>query len=536
MSAQADVLIVGSGPAGVSAAWPLVQAGLKVIMLDQGREGSGPPLPDDALMSVRLNDEGQWRYFIGEDFHGLAARKRETPKMKVPGFRFVLEGFEQAYSIRATGMLTTGSLAKGGTSRMWGAGAYPYTTIDLKGFPFGLEDLDESYQSVMARIGISGCGNDDLALSLGALYPLQPPLAMHENAKRLLERYEAKRCAGSLAGIRLGVARNAVLTRDLADRKACSLTNMCLWGCPRNSIYSADQELSALTRTGNFQYIDHAFVQDISSGYEGLCAHCTDICGDHRQTLNFTAKTIILAAGAIGSTILALKTLRHFSQSVPLICHPALALAMCIPERIGRPLAESNFALGQLAYQVEDFEQAENFSFGVIFTAEGLPVSSLAAYMPFTRPCSFSLAQALMPSMLIANCYFPGSFSACHIEVTPQGQVLVGGGYSSDFEARARKTNRRVQHFFRSLGAFPLPGSLQRATLGSDGHFAGSFPMRKFPSVGETSIDGEVHGMPGLFIADGAVLPHLSAKHPTLTIMANADRISKSIAKRMLGT
>jgi len=35
-----DAIIVGSGPAGVSAAWPLVKSGKEVLMIDVGYEPS----------------------------------------------------------------------------------------------------------------------------------------------------------------------------------------------------------------------------------------------------------------------------------------------------------------------------------------------------------------------------------------------------------------------------------------------------------------------------------------------------------------
>ncbi len=46
MTGDADILVVGSGPSGVSVAWPLVKSGLRVLMLDQGRRG--PEIRDAA--------------------------------------------------------------------------------------------------------------------------------------------------------------------------------------------------------------------------------------------------------------------------------------------------------------------------------------------------------------------------------------------------------------------------------------------------------------------------------------------------------
>ena len=51
------------------------------------------------------------------------------------------------------------------------------------------------------------------------------------------------------------------------------------------------------------------------------------------------------------------------------------------------------------------------------------------------------------------------------------------------------------------------------------------------PGAASTSADGELTACDGLYVADGAALPNLPAKHPTLTIMANADRIGRAIAE-----
>ena len=56
--------------------------------------------------------------------------------------------------------------------------------------------------------------------------------------------------------------------------------------------------------------------------------------------------------------------------------------------------------------------------------------------------------------------------------------------------------------------------------------------MRKTPVVGETSQLGEVLGMEGVYVVDGACLPVLPEKSHTLTIMANADRIGMRISRQ----
>ncbi|MBB2700924.1 UNVERIFIED_ORG: choline dehydrogenase-like flavoprotein [Rhizobium esperanzae] len=63
-----------------------------------------------------------------------------------------------------------------------------------------------------------------------------------------------------------------------------------------------------------------------------------------------------------------------------------------------------------------------------------------------------------------------------------------------------------------------------------DAHFASTLPMGAAGPFG-TSADGELNLHPGLPVVDGSILPDLSSKYITLTIMANADRIAHRLAE-----
>lgn len=80
----------------------------------------------------------------------------------------------------------------------------------------------------------------------------------------------------------------------------------------------------------------------------------------------------------------------------------------------------------------------------------------------------------------------------------------------------------------RALGCIPIkrinPGD------GSSIHYGGCFPMSATSKPLTTTPDGELRDAPGVYIVDGAALPHLPAKGLTLTIMANANRIGSQIA------
>ena len=92
MEAPFDVLIVGSGPAGVSAAFPLLDAGWRVAMADGGQLPRVAP-PEEDFLSARQRDPEQWRWMLGSDFHALRVREAVSPKLRVPPLAYVFDGF-----------------------------------------------------------------------------------------------------------------------------------------------------------------------------------------------------------------------------------------------------------------------------------------------------------------------------------------------------------------------------------------------------------------------------------------------------------
>jgi thioredoxin reductase len=59
LAVDAEILIIGSGPAGVSAAFPLVQAGRRVLMIDGDGAAARPTVEAPQV-------EPSWRRALGE--------------------------------------------------------------------------------------------------------------------------------------------------------------------------------------------------------------------------------------------------------------------------------------------------------------------------------------------------------------------------------------------------------------------------------------------------------------------------------------
>jgi choline dehydrogenase-like flavoprotein len=523
MTVDADVIVIGSGPAGVSVSWPLIEAGRKVLMLDQGTGPKKSPKSEGAFLDIRRQDEDQWRLFLGEDFHGLKDQGNVSPKLKVPASAYTFEGFSEAYKLRTKSFKAVGSLATGGLSNAWGAGAYAYDDRDLQGFPISRADLAPSFKTIGSRIGVSGEAADDMGEFYGGDVPLQSPIPLHENTAHLLQRYEARREKAQALGLHLGRARNAVLSASLGNRNACTEDDMCLWGCSKGAIYSAAQDVEGLVTSGNFTYRRGCFVQAVErEGDETVVRFEGGVA---------RAKTVVLAAGTIGSTKLALQSLGHRDQPIKLASNPAFAMAFCLPGRIGRAVASKGFSLGQLGFRVEADPDDPDYAHGVVFSGGSLLTSEIARHLPLSRPAAVGFLRRVMPSLVFLNCFLPGNYSRHTVTLGHSGELQIQGAYASNFEARVEALRRKLTKGLRQMGAYALPGGARVSEPGSDIHYAGTLPMGGKSGLA-TDAQGQVVGAPGLHIADGAILPQLAAKNPTFTIMANADRIGRYLAAR----
>lgn len=525
---DADVIVVGSGPAGTSAAFPMLEAGMRVVLVDGGRRPEEGLLPDGAYHDIRRASADQWRTFLGPRLEALADAGPPSPKMRSPGARFAFAGFDRQ-RIAGDDIALVGSLARGGLSTIWGAGLGIFDDDDLAAFPVNLAELAPSYQRIAERMGVSGFGDDDLASPIDGGIVSQPPIPLSENARRLAARYARRRASLARHGFRLGRSRIAVLAEPLAGRGACRLCDTCLFGCRRGAIWSAAFDLDALRRQPGLDYRPGWTVESLEATGGG---YRLAVAGGRA----LAAPRVVLAAGTLVSTRLVLELTGRYGEDLALLTSPAMAFALCLPERVGAPVAVRDLSLAHLSFIAQGPGGAEDRSYGNLFPASGIPGSFLIERMPLTRPAAVRLFRYLQPALLLANCYLPSSYSrnSARLERDADGVpcLRVRGGFADGFDTRSTQLQRQLGRAFRRLGAFMLAGSFTTAQPGSDLRYGGTFPMRDRPGPGEVDRSGELRGSPGLHLADLSVFPAMPAKHPTLTLMANADSIGYAVARR----
>ncbi|KAF5886927.1 FAD-dependent oxidoreductase [Rhizobium sp. PEPV16] len=498
---DADFIIIGSGPAGVSAALPLIAAGRRVLMLDAGNDAG-------------LQEENRSARVLGSDLESLRADDGSSPKLQTPAAREILEPFRHQSGIAGNGFIPIGSLARGGLSNIWGAQISYLDAEDIADWPIDIASLQKSYEYVAKRIGISR--NADFTTGANG----EPVLPLGATAAHVLHRHQAAKPADK--SFRLFPAVNAILSEAKPGRAACDLRGDCLYGCPSGAIYNSRQDLLPLRKSPHFRLLDNMRAVSLTRN-AGWTVGTAD-------GSSFSAPRIILAAGVLGTAALLADLLPIDEQGLRLLNSPTLAVPLLSPARLLRSPTATH-SLAQLGLSLRYGDRASDYVTGAIYEVGSLPAQSFINRMPLGRKAGRAAFQMIASSLLVATIYYPGNQSRSYIgrDATTKKGLTIRGGFAEGFDIRAEALKKALRREWKRLGLIQLPGA-SLAEPGIDAHFAGTLPMGASGPFG-TSSDGELNRHPGLHIVDGSILPDLSSKYVTMTIMANADRIANRLAE-----
>ena len=117
------------------------------------------------------------------------------------------------------------------------------------------------------------------------------------------------------------------------------------------------------------------------------------------------------------------------------------------------------------------------------------------------------------------------------IAMKNDGTFLIKHSFSEREVSQLASMDRRARQLFSKIGGFVLGSYPGRP--GDSIHYAGTCRMGKDSTQSVVDINLQSHEHRNLFICDGSVFPSLPEKHPTLTIMALAARLSLHIHSKL---
>jgi hypothetical protein len=338
-------------------------------------------------------------------------------------------------------------------------------------------------------------------------------------------------------GFTLSEASLALLTEDLGSRKKTAYRDMDFWDNIGRSVYRGHYTLEELLTHKNFSYLSDMLVTSVRE-YNGV-AEVSAVSTRSKETSVFTAKAVIVAAGAINTTRILLRSFNLFERPVPIILKNNYLVPCLMPAKIGHAVPHPRkHSFCQLVLRGENRTDGMVDPYVQLYSYNSLLLYKLLPFIPLPAPEAFDMASIVAPAMMLADIRFSGVMEPAHrsvLETDTDGKEYLRVEYPENQETALSQKQKvvSVKRALRALGLLPLASV--KGAYGSTSHYASGVPFRDEHSDDSsvitlsTNTHGQRHGSPRIFVADSASWCALPAKPPGLTIMANANRIGSHV-------
>ena len=496
-----DVIVVGSGFGGLMAAYPLVRAGLDVLVLELGPWVERGPSHRD--WSVCWSDRAGYACQPGYEVEG-ESRKR------IGAFHCV-----------------------GGTSLFYGGVALRMRERDFDGYesvapgirwPFEYGDIEPHYDTAERLLCIRGDdGSDPTAPRRGS--PLPPPTVPLSGTSRAIEA----------AAKRLGLHPFRIPLALDRGRGACEACGACDgFVCDRKNDLSVTV-LPQLLEAGLEVRANTVVCSLLTNGDRVVAVKAVDRLSGER--LRFDADRFVVAAGALATPQLLLASGLHhrspagYAVGRYLMRHCNGIVLGGAPPTAGDP-DDFRKEVGIHDFYFGDPEDGEfPDRLGVIQQLRATRIALSVAPLPArVREALNPFASRLLGFIVMAEDQ-PRARNGVWLE--PQNADEFGRPRARihhrhtprDRRARRALVERARQVLLEAHAAFTV--AMPVTTFS---HALGTVRMGEDPRRFPVAPDGRFRGVANLWITDASVFPTAAAVNPSLTIAANALRVASGMA------
>jgi choline dehydrogenase-like flavoprotein len=296
-----DAIVVGSGISGGWAAKELTEKGLKVLMLERGRDivhvkdyvnadkeaWDYPHRGDRTQQMIKDYPVLKRDYPLNETNLDYWASDKDSPYTEIKRFDWF-----RGYHV-------------GGRSLMWGRQSYRWSDFDFEAnlkdgiaidWPVRYKDLAPWYDYVEKFAGISGSRDGLPQLPDGQFMPaMDMNIVEKDVSARMNKHYNSFR--------KMIIGRTANITEALPGRIACQYRNKCWLGCPFGAYFSTQSStLPAAKATGNLTLRPWSIVTKVLYNKDKKRATGVEVLdAEDNKTYVYNAKIIFLNASTLNS-------------------------------------------------------------------------------------------------------------------------------------------------------------------------------------------------------------------------------------------
>lgn len=498
-------IVIGSGPAGISAARALLDRGRTVVLLDGGKTLE-PPLAkrrdDLAAMAPETWEPARIDTYQEPQFatpEGQARRFGSDFAMEPAGA--ILEPGADWFGLRM-------SRAVGGLSNLWGSAVLPYRQADLADWPVSADDLSPHYGAVAKFMPVAG--RPDTLNTLFAAHQIDQDtsLNMALQAQDILARLGRMQ-----PGTHLGASRVAVGP----DCRSCG---QCLHGCPWGAIYSSQHTLTQLRSEPNFSHRPGQIVQAFEETDQGVLIQL--VTGE-----TVTGERVFIGAGVLETARILLNSAPQSNRTLTLLDSQHSLIPLLHHWRPNsRPDRGPLTTLPQLFLELDDPQISPHLIHSQIYTWNEHYARDLMANYGFGLGLAKPVLQALARHLIVAQAFLHSDHSArIDLALGGNGKIVPQLRENPQTKPVLRAAQRRIGKTLARAGLTMLGFASRPGNPGSSFHVGGTVPMAQTPQSNQADTLGRPHGLNRVHLVDASVFPSIPATTITFSAMANAHRI-----------
>ncbi|HLT82456.1 MAG TPA: GMC family oxidoreductase [Cyclobacteriaceae bacterium] len=546
-----DVIVVGSGITGGWAAKEFCEMGLKVLLLERGKNLEHPDYPGTSLDPWAFPHRGR-----------LTKADRQKHHIQVRHFsiheenkHFFVNDVENPY-IESARYDWIRADVLGGRSILWGRHCYRWSDLDFEAnardgiavdWPIRYRDIAPWYDYVERFVGISGAAENIPHLPDGVFLP---PMEFN-----CVEREFKKNVEKRFPGRKVIIGRVANLTASSGSgRGRCQFRNRCDRGCPYGAYFSTNAgTLPAALATGNLTVLTDTLANRvIYDEQKGRASGVEVVNTKTNEVRTFHARVVFLNASTLGTTFILLNsTSNRFPNGLG-----------NGSDQVGRNLMDHHKGSGATA-RVEGFEdkyyygQRPNQIYLPRFRniaekrsdfIRGYGMQGGGGRAGWSHASSLGIGESLKAAAMQPGPWHFSLQGYGECLPHPENRVVLNrtktdkwGRPVLDINCRFRENETEMNKDMSAAGAEMLEAAGFRDVKpyssmsfpGNANHEMGTARMGRDPKTSVLNSFNQMHEVPNVFITDGSFMTSSSCVNPSLTYMAMTARACHYAASEM---
>ena len=523
----ADVLIIGAGASGATAAWNLAETKMRIVCLEQG----GWTNPSNYPTTGR-----DWESRAQSDF-SINPNRRQQPG------DYPVNDDDSPIKIANFNGVGGGTVLYAGHYPRFHPSDFKVKSLDgvADDWPIDYGDLEPFYAENDRITGVSGLAGDP---AYPAKQSLMPPLPMGKSGQKLAEGFNQ-------LGWHWWPSDSAIATQPYNGRDQCINLGACIYGCAQGAKASTDITYWPEAVRAGVELRTWCRVKEINVGDDGLASGVTYFDEDGVEQFQ-PAHVVIMACNGVGTPRILLNSVsKQFPDGLAnssglvgknLMLHPYASIQGVFEEPLDGYRGPHDSIWSQ-----EFYETGEERDFIRGFTYEttrgrGLVATALTGVHSGRIPWGAGHHDAYRK----LHNRIAGMVAICedlpeeHNTVTLDPSIKDAHGIPAPKMTYSISDNSqkmldfavaRATETLRAAGATDV---IIESPLASGGwHLMGTARMGKDPQKSVVNEWGRSHDVKNLFVVDGSIFVTSAGVNPTRTIQTLALYITDQIKKRL---